>query len=71
MRGLPVVTVVSLFCDATKTVWSSRSVFESTIPSTSCTSEDKWHWRSAAGCVARRDEVVAVAWIEPDFVGAS
>src|SRR5215831_17184537 len=35
VRGLPVVTVVSLFCDATKTVWSSWSVFESTIPSTS------------------------------------
>src|SRR5215472_5324685 len=35
VRGLPVVTVVSVFWSATKTVWSSWSVFESTIPSTS------------------------------------
>ena len=32
------------------------------------TSEVKFPRRSAAGCVARRDDVVAVARIEPDFV---
>ena len=59
---------MALFCDATVTDWSSRVAFESTTPSTSgpVTAPN-----SAAWCVATGDEVVAIARIKPDFVGAS
>ena len=62
---------MSEFCVAIVTDWSTRSPFASTTPSSSGPVTAPSHRNSAACRVARRDEVMAVTGIVPDFVSAS